>query len=200
MSSLYRRTQDVNWTYIGRPEDIQGVFWTSYIRLFYVLCPGSPELSIWVLDSSTDNLTCSVRMTSKLVMMWQEFTATSSNALKQKPKDFLRVFFIAFLESKFSFEHFQKKKKKRNYWPRKTWLLKCIKVPVSENLFPVEFVSYLDNRESFLIWLQSVALFFDLNEQSGLAKLKGRIVIEYWNAISWLSFFNQQSKSLNIFF
>ena len=51
-------------------------------------------------------------MTSKLVMMWQEFTATTSNALKQKP-------------------------------------------------------------------LQSVALFFDLNEQSGLAKLKGRIVIEY---------------------
>ena len=30
--------QDVNWTYIRRSEDIQGVFWTSYVRSIYVLC------------------------------------------------------------------------------------------------------------------------------------------------------------------
>ena len=33
-------TQDVNWTYIRRSEDTLDVFWTSYIRLIYILCPG----------------------------------------------------------------------------------------------------------------------------------------------------------------
>ena len=33
--SPYR--QDVNWTYTRRSEDIQDVFWTSYIRLIYIL-------------------------------------------------------------------------------------------------------------------------------------------------------------------
>ena len=32
-------TQDVNWTYIRRSEDVKDVFWTSYIRSVYVLCP-----------------------------------------------------------------------------------------------------------------------------------------------------------------
>ena len=32
--------QDVNWTYIRRSEDAQGVFWTPYVRSIYVLCPG----------------------------------------------------------------------------------------------------------------------------------------------------------------
>ena len=35
-------TQDVNWTYIRRSEDVQDVFWTSYVRSIYVLCPGDP--------------------------------------------------------------------------------------------------------------------------------------------------------------
>ena len=30
-------TQDVNWTYIRRSEDVQDVFWTSYVRSIYVL-------------------------------------------------------------------------------------------------------------------------------------------------------------------
>ena len=33
-------TQDVDWTYMGRSEDVQDVFWTSYIRSIYVLFPG----------------------------------------------------------------------------------------------------------------------------------------------------------------
>ena len=33
-------TQDVNWTYIRRWEDVQGVFWASYVRSIYVLCRG----------------------------------------------------------------------------------------------------------------------------------------------------------------
>ena len=32
------QTQDINWTYIGRSEDILDVFWTSYVRSIYVLC------------------------------------------------------------------------------------------------------------------------------------------------------------------
>ena len=31
------QTQDVNWTYIRRSEDVQDVFWTSYVRSIYVL-------------------------------------------------------------------------------------------------------------------------------------------------------------------
>ena len=31
-------TQDVNWTYIRRSEDVLDVFWTSYVRSVYVLC------------------------------------------------------------------------------------------------------------------------------------------------------------------
>ena len=31
-------TQDVNWMYIRRSEDVLGVFWTSYVRSIYVLC------------------------------------------------------------------------------------------------------------------------------------------------------------------
>ena len=32
------QTQDANWTYIRRSEDVQDVFWTSYVRSIYVLC------------------------------------------------------------------------------------------------------------------------------------------------------------------
>ena len=35
---LTQSSQDVNWTYIRRSEDIQDVFWTSYMRSVYVLC------------------------------------------------------------------------------------------------------------------------------------------------------------------
>ena len=32
-------TQDVKWTYMRRLEDVLEVFWTSYVRSAYVLCP-----------------------------------------------------------------------------------------------------------------------------------------------------------------
>ena len=35
---LSQSTQDVNWTHIGRSEDVLDVFWTSYVRSIYVLC------------------------------------------------------------------------------------------------------------------------------------------------------------------
>ena len=31
-------TQDVNWTYIRRSEDVQDAFWKFYVRSIYVLC------------------------------------------------------------------------------------------------------------------------------------------------------------------
>ena len=33
-------TQDVNWAYIRRSEDILDLFWMSYVRSICVLCPG----------------------------------------------------------------------------------------------------------------------------------------------------------------
>ena len=36
-------TKDVNWTYIRHSEDVQGVFWTSYVHSIYVLCPGDQD-------------------------------------------------------------------------------------------------------------------------------------------------------------
>ena len=38
-------TQDVNWAHIRRSEEVQDVFWTSYVRSIYVLClRGPPRL------------------------------------------------------------------------------------------------------------------------------------------------------------
>ena len=42
-------TQDVNWTYIRRLEDIQDVFWTSYVRSIYVLCPGGKAVVCYAI-------------------------------------------------------------------------------------------------------------------------------------------------------
>ena len=33
-------TQDVDWQYIRRSEDVKNVFWASYVRPIYILCPG----------------------------------------------------------------------------------------------------------------------------------------------------------------
>ena len=41
------QTQDVNWTYIRRSEDVQDVFWTPYVRLIYVLCLRGGNHSQW---------------------------------------------------------------------------------------------------------------------------------------------------------
>ena len=47
-------TQDVNWTYIRRLEDVQDVFWTSHVRSVYVLCLrgywGSTEIRVGVIS------------------------------------------------------------------------------------------------------------------------------------------------------
>ena len=34
IAALTPQTQDVNWTYIRRSEDVLDVFWTSYVRQF----------------------------------------------------------------------------------------------------------------------------------------------------------------------
>ena len=48
-------TQDVNWTYKRRSEDVLDVFWMSYIRSICVLCPrgGSvrPFSTLWKSSS-----------------------------------------------------------------------------------------------------------------------------------------------------
>ena len=36
--STYPQTQDVNWTYVKRSDDVQDVFRTSYVLSIYVLC------------------------------------------------------------------------------------------------------------------------------------------------------------------
>ena len=36
--------QDVNWKYIRRSEEAQGVFWTSYVRSIYILCSGGKRV------------------------------------------------------------------------------------------------------------------------------------------------------------
>ena len=33
-------TKDVNWTYIRSWQEVLDLFWTSYVRSTYVLCPG----------------------------------------------------------------------------------------------------------------------------------------------------------------
>ena len=33
-------TQDVNWTYLRRSEEVEDVVWTSCVRPVSVLCPG----------------------------------------------------------------------------------------------------------------------------------------------------------------
>ena len=50
-SSMYEQTwtQDVNSTYIRLSEDIQDVFWTSYVRSIYVQCLRGVPLSCWWL-------------------------------------------------------------------------------------------------------------------------------------------------------
>ena len=41
--------QDVNWTYIRRSEDVQGMPWTSYVRSIYVLrLRGSKYISKYI--------------------------------------------------------------------------------------------------------------------------------------------------------
>ena len=36
--------QDVNWAYIRRLEDVQDVFWMSYVHAIYVLCPRGTQI------------------------------------------------------------------------------------------------------------------------------------------------------------
>ena len=74
-------------------------------------------------------------------------------------------------------------------------VFKRIKGLVSENSSAVEFVSSLDIEKSFIIWLQSLALIFNLNDPGGLAKLKGRISTEYWTPFPDLAFSTSNPKA-----
>ena len=50
-------TQDINWTYLRRSEDVQNVFWTSYARSIYVLYPeDSYQQSLWTNTCSKSTL------------------------------------------------------------------------------------------------------------------------------------------------
>ena len=42
-------TQDVNWKYTRRSEDVQDIFWTSYVRWIYVLWPGACDMYVCTL-------------------------------------------------------------------------------------------------------------------------------------------------------
>ena len=42
-SSVTRLTQDINWVYVRRSEEIQDVLWRSHVRSVYVLCPRGSE-------------------------------------------------------------------------------------------------------------------------------------------------------------
>ena len=42
-------TKDVNWTFIRRSEDALGVFWKSYVRSIYILCPGGGTTCNWLV-------------------------------------------------------------------------------------------------------------------------------------------------------
>ena len=37
---VFSWTQNINWAYIKRPEDVQDLFWTPYISSIYIQCPG----------------------------------------------------------------------------------------------------------------------------------------------------------------
>ena len=53
-----RWTQDVNWAYIRRSEDVLHVFWTSYVRLIYVLClRGNCQRLLPILSENYELLT-----------------------------------------------------------------------------------------------------------------------------------------------
>ena len=49
LSIMTPQTQDVNWTYTRRSENVQNVFWTSYVRSIYVQCLRGRRLSNYIL-------------------------------------------------------------------------------------------------------------------------------------------------------
>ena len=60
-------TQDLNWTYIRRLEDTQGVLWTSYVRSIYVLYPGG-RLNQTELQTDLTKWD----LTNKYVVFWKD--------------------------------------------------------------------------------------------------------------------------------
>ena len=55
-TSHFPLTQDVFWTYIKRTDDIQYIFWKSYVRPIYVEWPGGYTYQSFVSQSA---ITCS---------------------------------------------------------------------------------------------------------------------------------------------
>ena len=64
--------QDVSWTYIRRSEDFLDVFWTSYVRSVYLLCP------VW-WNSSQLSITCWKAITETLENVWHMFKVNNKN-------------------------------------------------------------------------------------------------------------------------
>ena len=71
-------TQDVNRTYIRRSEDVQDVFWTSYVRSIYVLCPGAGGegggRGVDKIGSSTENCDSSFKISLQLTVQIDIFS------------------------------------------------------------------------------------------------------------------------------
>ena len=77
--------QDVNWTYIKRSEDVQDVFWTSYVRSIYVLC----------LRGRIDIMSNTSIVTFKLLLKKQQ--------ILQNCFPLLRFFSVASMRSSYAF-------------------------------------------------------------------------------------------------
>ena len=70
------QTQDLNWTYIRHSEDVQDVFWTSYVRSIYVLFLGG---SVWI------NLTLKRLRGVKMIPPLEDFSENVSTKDRVKP-------------------------------------------------------------------------------------------------------------------
>ena len=69
---LAQETQNVNWTYIRRSEDVQGVFRRSYIRSIYIMCLRGPDSGLQgtSLKESCKNANTTSNI-SQLRFMWK---------------------------------------------------------------------------------------------------------------------------------
>ena len=84
-------TQEVNLLYIRSSEEVLDVFWTSYVRLIYVLCPGG----LWNISQIHRNLTISriaiLKKTCEWLLFIQHLLAQSQQWKQQNRKIWSKV-------------------------------------------------------------------------------------------------------------
>ena len=68
----YLWTQDINWTYIRRSEDIHDVCWTSYARPIYVLYPRGYKYFNKLLRREKYHFSLGSDKNEKLYIFWQD--------------------------------------------------------------------------------------------------------------------------------